>query len=252
MFNNTWYRLGRTIVSVFARSILELSIQWKAPLPKGPFIVAANHPCTIDPAVLTTLIDEPVYILIRNALFKIPVFGRSLKACGHLPVIAGHGQEVLDQAKKLLEEGKSVVIFPEGEISPIEGGLRQPRTGLARLALATGVPVVPMGISLDTRQLRFTHSWIEDMDEVGTWYFHGPYAVTIGRYFSFTGDCENRDLVKQVSEQVMQRISLLTMESVMRIRSRQRMDLLDAARWMLWSPVRLVRSWTALQSTRLP
>jgi 1-acyl-sn-glycerol-3-phosphate acyltransferase len=247
-----WYRIGRTIVSLIARSILELSVEWKNTLPSGPFILAANHPSTIDPAIVTTLTPQPVTILIRNALFRVPLFGRSLKACGHLPVIAGQGQQVLDEAERLIKAGKSVVIFPEGEISPLEGGFRSPRTGLARLALATGVPVIPLGIGLDVKQLRFTHSNIDDIEEVGTWYFHGPYAVTIGKAMTFLGDASDRERVHQISEQVMTQISRLAGESNQRIRTRQRMTWLNTARWWLWSPVRLIRSWDALQGVRLP
>jgi 1-acyl-sn-glycerol-3-phosphate acyltransferase len=246
---NFWYKFGRFLVSILARGILEVSIHWKAPLPEGPVILAANHPSTIDPALVTTLLSDRVSILIRGSLFKIPLFGRSMRFCGHVPVVRGHGQEAMAEAEKLLKAGRSVVIFPEGEISP-EGGLHKPHTGMARLALSTGAPVVPLGIHLDHKQVRLVETRIEDQDEVGAWYFHGPYAITVGQAQSFQGDVENHEMVQQVSATMMRQISLLAAESALRVRLRRRMTWLNATRWWLWSPVRLVQYWSALEGVK--
>jgi len=54
----------------------------------------------------------------------------------------------LDAARQLLEAGGSVALVPEGRLSPRRGGFRAPRTGAARLAILTGVPIVPIGIHL--------------------------------------------------------------------------------------------------------
>ncbi len=250
MLSNTWYRIGRFLVSILARGILELSIDWKTPLPKGPVILAANHPSTVDPIVLTTLIRSRLSILIRASLFTIPFVGRSLRFCGHIPVVYGQGEKALKEAEGLLKAGISVAIFPEGQISPLEGGFRKPHTGIGRLALRTGAPVVPIGIHLDAQQIRLTNTQVDHQAEVGTWYFHGPYAITVGDAQVFRGNAEDRFLVQRVSELIMHRIILLSGESALRIRLSRELSWLNTARWWLWSPLRLVRSWSVYQTNR--
>ncbi|MDR3574509.1 MAG: lysophospholipid acyltransferase family protein [Anaerolineaceae bacterium] len=253
MLQNAWYKLGRYLVSLLARGGLELSIDWKAPIPPGAVILAANHPSTFDPGFLTTLTPNKISVLIRESLFKIPVFGSSLRACGHIPVVYGNGQQALDEAEKLLKEGRTIAIFPEGRISPLEGGFNKPHSGLARLALKTGAPVVPVGIYLDHKQIYRveTKERTDDDIEIGALYFHGPYAITVGNTLRFTGDANDRQLVTQVSEQIMRRIILLSGESAKRVRTKQRLNWLRATRWWLWSPVRLIRYWYAFEGIKI-
>ena len=173
MIRKTWYDLGKYLVSVFARAGLDLNIQWKAPLPEGPVILAANHPCTFDPALLTTLIKQHVSILIHGPIFKLPLFGRSLRYCGHIAVLRGSGGQSLDEAEALLKAGQTVAIFPEGCISPVSG-FNPPHSGVGRLALKTGAPVVPVGIHLDKKLLHRVEQVIDGVLDTGAYYFHGP------------------------------------------------------------------------------
>ena len=244
ILKNSWYRIGRFLVRLFARSIFDLSIEWKAPIPHGPVILAANHPSTVDPALITTLTQDHVSILIRETLFKVPLLGRSLSACGHIPVIQGSGQAAFAQAQALLEAGQTVAVFPEGEISPVDG-YHPPHTGLVRLALATGAPIVPVGIHLDPMQIREIKTRVDHQIEIGTWYFHGSYAMTVGKAIRLTGDVEDRVFVRRVSESVMAQVILLAKESAQRIELIHRLNWLGMTRWWLWSPVRLVRTWGA-------
>jgi 1-acyl-sn-glycerol-3-phosphate acyltransferase len=241
MFRKFWYHLGRLLSILLARSILELSIQWKSPFPKKPFILAANHPSTIDPIVVTTLLQERISVLIHGKLFKIPLVGRSLRFCGHIPVVYGSGQTALDEAQEHLTSGHSVAIFPEGEISP-EGGFNEPHSGIARLALCSGAPVVPIGIYLDQKQLRRKVTHVDGETMEAAWYAHGPYAMTIGNSLLFTGDVDDRALVRHVSQQVMRLIINLSRESAQRVRAYNRMTWRMAFFWWLQFPMRLIRS----------
>jgi 1-acyl-sn-glycerol-3-phosphate acyltransferase len=248
---NFWYRLGRLAVSLLARGGLELTVQWKAPIPDGPKILVANHPSTIDPAILTTLVKDHINILIHGELFKIPFFGKSLRGCGHIPVCEGGGAWALEEAQRRLQAGESVAIFPEGEISPTDGPFKTIHSGAARLAICSGVPVIPIGIHLDAKQIRVTKSRIDDQEELGTWYFHGPYALTIGHSMTFSGEVESRQLVREVSEQIKARIVALSIESASRVRSKRKLNWARATRWWLWAPVRLVRSWSVLANNQI-
>jgi 1-acyl-sn-glycerol-3-phosphate acyltransferase len=241
MFQKAWYHIGRLISILLARSIFELSIHWKSPFPAKPFILAANHPSTIDPIIITTLLQERISVLIHGKLFRIPLVGRSLRYCGHIPVVYGNGQIALDEAHEILKSGHSVAIFPEGEISP-EGGFHEPHSGIARLALCSGAPVVPIGIQLDQKQLRRKITHVDGENMVAAWYAHGPYAMTIGTSLLFSGDVDDRTLVRQISGQVMRLIISLSHESAQRVRAYNRMSWRMAFLWWLQSPLRLVRS----------
>jgi hypothetical protein len=77
---------------------------------------------------------------------------------------------------------------------------------VARLALATGAPVVPVGISLDHRLIRVVQTKVEEKMEPGAWYLHGPYAMTVGQSVTFQGDADDRQQVRAICDQVMQAI----------------------------------------------
>ncbi len=219
MIQEQWYFLGRSLVSTYARLILKADIQYKAPIPGGAKIMVSNHPSTSDPAWVTMLVEEQTCILIKELLFKVPLFGRSLRLSGHIPVVAGEGKAALDKAAEKIRAGGTVFVFPEGEISPCEGGFRRAHTGAARLALMTGAPVVPVGIGLDRSQLREIPAMVNGMLDVGYWYLHGPYAMTVGRPQFYRGNAESRSEVHSVLDQIMHQVSLLSAESFSRVRT---------------------------------
>ena len=219
MFQYIWYQIGRLIVDLYVRYILKADIHRPAPLPGGAKIFVVNHPSTSDPAFVTVLTKEQTTILIKETLFKVPLFGRSLRMAGHVPVVAGNGKAALETGIRLLKAGRTVVIFPEGEISP-ENGLNKAHSGAARLALATGAPVIPIGISLNYRKLRHVHSTVEGKQELGSWYLHGPYAMTVGEPVTFAGNLEDREQVHAVTGQIMQHVQQLCYHSQRRLAHR--------------------------------
>jgi 1-acyl-sn-glycerol-3-phosphate acyltransferase len=136
-------------------------------------------------------------------------------------VIHGNGRAALEEAVQLLEKGRTVIIFPEGAISPLEGGFHRAHTGIARMALRTGVPVVPVGIGLDRERIRLVETEVDGKTEVGTWYLSGPYAMTVGEPMVFEGDVEDREYVREVSTQIMERIIQLAHRSTARVKASQ-------------------------------
>ncbi len=210
---------GSAAVDLAAQLMLRMDVDRQVPLPAGAKIIAANHPSTSDPALILTLLNEPASILIEERLFKVPVLGRYLRAAGHICVLPDNGRLAFDQARDALENGQTVVIFPEGAISPLEGGFHRPRTGVARLALSTGAPVIPVGIYLDRAQIRLITTMIDGKPAVGTWYLRGPYAMTAGEPLRFVGDVEDRAQVEAVAERVMARIIALSHQGARRVQA---------------------------------
>lgn len=117
---------------------------------EGGFIVAANHVSEIDPFVLAHfLVDHgcPPLFLAKSSLFELPVVGRALHGLGQLPVYRGSSRagDALQAAEQAVRDGSCVVILPEGTLTR-DPGLwpMRAKTGVGRLALATGAPVVPV------------------------------------------------------------------------------------------------------------
>jgi 1-acyl-sn-glycerol-3-phosphate acyltransferase len=124
-------------------------VEWETDLPSGAKIIAANHPTTTDPFLMMSWPFEPVYILISEAAFNVPLIGRFLCLAGHIPVYAHRGREAFEAALHLLSEGQTVGIFPEGALSEDDGQLVTARSGAIRLAATARVPIVPAGIAPD-------------------------------------------------------------------------------------------------------
>ncbi len=220
-FGETWFELGRIFASLYTRVLFNQHIHYKAVLPAGPKILVANHPSTIDPVLMTLLVPERVSILIAARVFKVPYFGKSMRLAGHIEVPCGNGKKAIEDGLRALEAGRTIGVFPEGVISPADGGLAKAHTGAARLALASGVPVVPVGIALEQSRLWRRPTAIQDTEGDAAWYPSGPYGITIGEPVTFSGDAEDRELVSSVTEQIMQSIAAMSTESARRIRYAQ-------------------------------
>jgi len=224
MLQQAWYSMGRIAVASYAQFAHRMNISRHAPLPKGPKIIAANHPTTTDPILITQVTSEPIHILITEMCFKVPVVGKSLRMAGHIPVVAGNGRAAFDEAIQLLRDGKTIGIFPEGALSPLDGGAYHPHTGIARMALMAGVPVIPVGIHVERDGIKFIETTVDDKTETARWYLRGPYAMTVGEPMWFEGHVEDRQYVRSVSERIMQRIVRLAHESKHRMRAPQTFD----------------------------
>jgi 1-acyl-sn-glycerol-3-phosphate acyltransferase len=224
MLQQAWYSMGRIAVASYAQLALRMNISRHAPLPKGPKIIAANHPTTTDPILITQVTSEPMHILITEMCFKVPVLGHFLRQAGHVPVVDGTGRAAFDEAIRLLRVGETVGIFPEGALSPLDGGACHPHTGVARLALMTGMPVIPVGIHVERDGIKFIETTVDDKTETARWYLRGPYTMTVGEPMWFEGHVEDRQYVRTVSERIMQRIVRLARESEQPMRAPQTFD----------------------------
>jgi 1-acyl-sn-glycerol-3-phosphate acyltransferase len=116
----------------------------------GGAIVAVNHNSYVDPLALMHFVYRAgrwPHFLSKAELFRIPVFGRVIRALGQIPVHRGtaNASDALRDARTAIERGECVVIYPEGTVTrdpdywPMVG-----RTGAVRLALETGAPVIPV------------------------------------------------------------------------------------------------------------
>jgi 1-acyl-sn-glycerol-3-phosphate acyltransferase len=214
------YRAGRGLIEAYTRVALQMDIEYHGALPAGPKIWAANHPTTTDPFFLMAVVSEQMSILVTDLAFEVPVFGDYLRTAQHIPVVAGQGRRAFEQARRKLATGHSIGIFPEGALSPLAGNpsVHKPRTGAVRLALSTGVPIIPVGIYMDPAQIHYSEIRAGDQSDIARWYLSGPYAVTVGREIHLGGTVDDRDYVRASSQYVMQQIAHLARQSDLRIR----------------------------------
>ena len=215
---NILYKIAIALVRAYSNLLLRMDVHWHESPPDGPKLYIANHPSATDPFLIHLLSRQPMGVLISANAFSFPLFGFYIRKIGQIPVIPGQGEAALEKARRLLEAGYSVGIFPEGTFSPQEGGFQEPRTGAARLALSTGVPVIPVGISLPREKSLKISSKLSGKPTVGYWYLHGPYSVTVGKPIRFEGNPEDKEHVKSISQNMMQGIRMLAQESEQRLR----------------------------------
>lgn len=114
------------------------------------FVAVANHISHVDFIPFAHFLYDngrPPRYLAKESLFRIPVIGRIIKACGQIPVYreSADAAKAYNAAVTAVDKGECVGIYPEGTITrdpdlwPMTG-----RTGAARIALETGCDVVPI------------------------------------------------------------------------------------------------------------
>ena len=159
-------KIAHRLASCWGRMLLRMAPGCRVELigreniPAGqPVIFMGNHQSYADVPSLFFLPAQFKWIADEE-LFRIPVFGWAMRMAGYIPVRRGDGREAvrsLQRAGRLLSEGVSIFIFPEGTRSHT-GVLGCFQTGGFRLAAQTGAPIVPVVIT-GTRQLLPRGAW---------------------------------------------------------------------------------------------
>lgn len=219
MMEKAVYRTGRQVIGMYVRLMMRMDIVRHAPLPKGPKIIAANHPSSPDPAWLMLLEPDYMSMLVTEMIFEMPWLGKYMHGAGHIPVYKGRGREAFDEALRRLNAGETIGIYPEGDLSPEPDQVGDARTGTARLALMTGVPVIPVGIHIDKSRILHEKKTVKQFTADARWYMKGPYAMTVGQTMNFAGSVEDRENVQHISKQIMTQIASLARESAYRMAS---------------------------------
>ena len=126
---------------------LRLSRMGRDHVPKkGGVLLAPNHRSFLDPFVVAICVRRPSYFMAKQELFQKRWQGWLLNCLGAFPVKRGEADEdAMKTARMLLEQGKVVLVFPEGTRIR-KGSLGKPKRGVGRLALETGAPVVPIAV----------------------------------------------------------------------------------------------------------
>jgi len=150
----TWpIRILATILRPLVRLMYKVEISGQENLPKtGGYVLAANHVTQLDALAVAYMIyfrlHRAPHFLAKEGLFKTPIVGPVLLACGQIPVFRGGrtNTDPMAAAYEVLRAGHVIGIFPEGTLTrdPNQWPMRG-RTGAIRIAIETGVPIVPVG-----------------------------------------------------------------------------------------------------------
>jgi 1-acyl-sn-glycerol-3-phosphate acyltransferase len=144
----------RSVLVPVARAVFRPVVEGRHHVPRtGSVILAANHLSVMDSFVIPLLAPRPVAFLAKAEYFEgLGLSGylleRAMTAVDAVPVPRGQhraARAALDTALGVLQQGRAFGIHPEGSRSR-DGRLYRGRTGVAWLALASGAPVVPVGL----------------------------------------------------------------------------------------------------------
>ncbi|MEX0755299.1 MAG: lysophospholipid acyltransferase family protein [Actinomycetota bacterium] len=147
-----WWRLGWLMVAPLTRLVFRLRILGAERIPAtGAGIVAANHVSMLDGPVVCLAPygrGRIVRFLSAAEFFRPRIVGWCLRKTRQIPIRRRQRDEhALDEAIRTVHAGVLAGIFPEGHVNrDPEGDLQRIRTGIARIALAAGAPVLPVGI----------------------------------------------------------------------------------------------------------
>jgi len=114
---------------------------------KGAFILASNHVSLADPPVLSVKTPRRIAWMAKKELFDIPILGLFYRFYGCVPVKRERADlAALRKSQEALERGLPLGMFPEGTRTG-KPGLKEAEPGTALVALRSGAPVLPVGIT---------------------------------------------------------------------------------------------------------
>jgi len=150
---NPWWRAGLAIASPIVRLVFRVRIEGIEHVPsRGPAILAFNHVSVLDGPVLAILVGQRLgretRFLVAAEQFDKLLTGWILRRYDQIPIRRGERDaRALDVATETIRRGALAGVAPEGRVNEVGArDLQRVRSGIARIAIPTGAPIVPVGI----------------------------------------------------------------------------------------------------------
>lgn len=198
--------LGKVLRPMINR-ICDIEITGMDNLPStGPALIAPNHLSFIDSAFLMALVERPMLAVGKAEYMDSWKTKHLFPACGMIPLDRSGGkasQAALGAAAGALRAGNLFLIYPEGTRTR-DGYLHRGRTGLARLAMETGAPIVPVGL-VGTDRVQPPGARTPKLKEHCEIHIGQPIDVT-----RYQGKPNRRLLYRQITDEVMFEIGELS------------------------------------------
>lgn len=210
----TAYETLKSIAKIYSVLFAKPQVHGNFPLPSGPKIIAANHTLASDVFQIPLVIEERVHFLAQANLFTLPILGRLIEGAGQIPVDHGDnkGRTALKHACRALRDGKTLVIFPEGRL--VSPGERIPaRSGVIRMALQTGAPIIPLGIYVPPENITGMSIHRLGKKRTGLWQTSGRCHLKFSAPWNPRADRHKEEHIQSLTEDLMKKIYTLVAET---------------------------------------
>ena len=206
--NNLPYGILRAFLTPFLMILFRPKVKGLRNVPgTGPVIIASNHLSFSDSIFMPLVVPRKVTFLAKSEYFTSPGPKGLLKkltfiALGQVPVDRSGGRRseaALITGLKVLAEGKCLGIYPEGTRSP-DGRLYKGRTGIARLAIESGAPIIPVAM-FNTEKIQPTGTVVPKVMRV---------EMIFGEPMYFEGDSSDLLYLRDVTDKIMATIQSLS------------------------------------------
>ena len=200
--SNVAYGILWLLVNGLGRLLFRYRVAGREHVPaRGGALIAANHASYVDIPFVGAGVGRRMWYLGRQDLF-LPVLRPVLEWLGWIPIRQDRlDREGFGKAIRLIQQGKLVVIYPEGTRTP-DGHLRRGKPGIGVIVAETGCPVIPAYLA-GTRQV---------LPAGGKWLSLHPVGVTFGAPIDFAAAAQHssgKEFYQHVSRTVMDRIAEL-------------------------------------------
>ncbi len=177
------------LVRAIYKVLFKIEIEGLENIPKDKnFLVIPNHLSNFDPPLIAAFLPVDMAYMAKASLFKVPIVSQVIRAFGAFPVKrTGNDMAAVKLAIKILKDGKSLTMFPEGVRVRTHGTLGKGKQGAAMIAAKAGVGFLPVGIYA-TYKLRST------------------VKVAVGEYIDFSeysGKRMSSEELQQVTDQML-------------------------------------------------
>ena len=173
----------------------------------GAVIIASNHLSFSDSIFMPLVVPRKVTFLAKSEYFTSPGIKGFIKkltfiALGQVPIDRSGGKRseaALATGLKVLQQGHCLGIYPEGTRSP-DGRLYKGRTGIARMAIESGAPIIPVAM-FNTAEIQPTGQVVPKVRRV---------EMVFGEPMYFNGDSTDQAVLRTATNQIMEKIAELS------------------------------------------
>lgn len=199
-----FWKMTRPVCAPLIRAAWRVRITGKEHIPdEGPAVLASNHHSILDHFLLPLSTKRPVFYLSKAEHFDHRLRGWLFAQWGAIPLHRGKGdKEAVRRGEEILRDGNLFGIYPEGTRSK-DGRLYKGHTGVARIALSAGAPIIPCAMVGTDQALPKGSNWPKMK----------KCEVRIGPPIdlsSFEGEPVDHAVLREITDQVMQAIARLS------------------------------------------